>query len=160
MVRESLGSFRRNLAHCTALQHSAQRRANTNGVWYTIAMHELSIAHNLVELAEEAARSAGAVRVTVVCLRLGEMAGVVEDALRFCFPVAASGTLVEGAELHIEYAPVQVFCEACKQAQTLTPPFVFRCPVCGASTPRLLQGREIQIESIEIEEGELETTNS
>lgn len=123
-------------------------------------MHELSIAHNLVELAEEAACAAGAVRVTLVRLRLGEMAGVVEDALRFCFPVAASGTLVEGAELHIEHVPAQVFCAQCVQSYTLTPPFVFRCPVCGAPTPRLLHGREIQIESIEIEEGERETENS
>jgi hydrogenase nickel incorporation protein HypA/HybF len=123
-------------------------------------MHELSIAHNLVELADEAARAAGAVRVTVVRLRLGVMAGVVEDALRFCFPMAASGTLVEGADLQIEHAPAQVFCAQCAQPHTLMPPFVFRCPVCGSPTPHLLQGREIQIESIEIEEAEIETTNS
>lgn len=123
-------------------------------------MHELSIAHNLVELADEAARAAGAVRVTVVRLRLGAMAGVVEDALRFCFPVAASGTLVEGADLSIEHVPVQVFCDQCARSHMLTSPFVFRCPVCGAPTLSLLQGREIQIESIEIEEAELETTNS
>ncbi len=120
-------------------------------------MHELSIAHNLVELADEAARDAGAARVTVVRLRLGVMAGVVEDALRFCFPVAAAGTLVEGAALVIEPVPAAVYCDQCACSQVLTPPFVFRCPVCAA---RLLHGREIQIESIEIEEGELETENS
>ena len=123
-------------------------------------MHELSMAHSLVELADEAARAAGAVRVTVVRLRLGAMAGVVEDALRFCFPVAASGTLVDGAELVIEHVPAEVYCEQCVCSQVLTPPFVFRCPVCGASVVSLVRGREIQIESIEIEEAEIETTNS
>lgn len=115
-------------------------------------MHELSIAYNLVEIADEAARAAGAVRVKAVHLRLGAMAGVVEDALRFSFPIAATGTLIEGAELVIDPVPVQVMCEHCAQPRTLIPPFVFRCPVCGQPAARLLQGRELQIESIEIEE--------
>lgn len=123
-------------------------------------MHELSIAHSLVELVDDAARSAGAVRVTVVRLRLGDMAGVVEDALRFCFPVAASGTLVDGADLQIEHVPVQIFCGQCAQSYTLEPPLVLRCPNCGMPTSQLLQGREIQIESIEIEEAEDATANS
>lgn len=123
------------------------------------AMHELSIACNLVEIVEEAARAAGAVRVTRVRLRLGDLAGVVEDALRFSFPVAAQGTLAEGAELVIERVPVRVFCSQCNAERTLTPPFVYRCPECGASRLRLLQGRELQVESIEIEENHDETAH-
>lgn len=120
-------------------------------------MHELSIAYNLVEIADEAARKAGAAAVTVVHLRLGAMAGVVEEAIRFSFPIAATGTLVEGATLVIEPAPVQVYCDRCAAPQTLTPPFVFRCPICGQTVTRLLQGRELQIESIEIIEAPVET---
>lgn len=128
-------------------------------------MHEVSIACNLVEIVEEAARAAGAVRVTRVQLRLGELAGVVEEALRFSFPIAAQGTLVEGAELTIERVPVQVVCKQCRAEQTVMPPFVFRCSVCGGFDVQLLQGRELQIESIEIEEnhameGDDETTYS
>lgn len=128
------------------------RQGVGSDVCYTPFMHELSIAYNLVEIADEAARTAGAVRVKAVHLRLGAMAGVVEDALRFGFPIAAAGTLIEGAELVIDPVPVQVMCEHCAQSRTLTPPFVFRCPVCGQPAARLLQGRELQIESIEIEE--------
>ena len=73
-------------------------------------MHELSIAYSLVEIADEAARKAGAASVRTVHLRLGAMAGVVEDALRFSFPIAAGDTLVAGAELAIEPVAVQVFC--------------------------------------------------
>lgn len=120
------------------------------------SMHELSIAYNLVEIVEEAARNAGAAHVTVVHLRLGAMAGVVEDALLFSFPIAATGTLAEGAALVIEPVAVQVYCDRCAAPQTLAPPFVFRCPVCGQPVVRLLQGRELQIESIEIEENAVE----
>lgn len=119
---------------------------------YTDNMHELSIAYNLVELAETAARNAGATKVTAVHLRLGAMAGVVEDALRFSFPLAAAGTLVEGAELTVETVPVRIFCTACDAERALPPPFAFRCPVCATPAARLIQGREIQLDAIEIEE--------
>lgn len=119
-------------------------------------MHELSIACNLVEIVEEAARTAGAARVTRVRLRLGDLAGVVEEALRFSFPVAAQGTLAEGAELAIERVPVRVMCRQCLAEQTLTPPFIFRCSACGASDLQFLQGRELQVESIEIGENHAE----
>lgn len=115
-------------------------------------MHELSIAYSLVEIADAAARNAGAARVKVVNLRLGALAGVVEDALHFGFPIAAAGTRVEGAVLAIEQVAVQVHCDHCAAPRTLTPPFVFCCPVCGQPVARLLQGRDLQIESIEIEE--------
>jgi hydrogenase nickel incorporation protein HypA/HybF len=117
-------------------------------------MHELSIAYNLVEIADAAARQHDAVRVHSVHLRLGALAGVVEDALRFGFPLAAAGTLVEGAALEIDAVAVQVFCEACAAPQTLEPPYLFCCPVCGKPVSTLLQGRELQIESIAIEERE------
>lgn len=122
-------------------------------------MHELSIACNLVEIADEAARAAHARRVTIVRLQLGALAGVVEDALRFSFPVAATGTLVEGATLAIEQMPVEIFCEQCAVPRTLSAPYVFRCPVCASPVSRLLQGRQIQIDTIEIEETEVETTH-
>lgn len=116
------------------------------------AMHELSIAYNLVELADEAARAAGATRVIGVKVRLGAMAGVVEDALRFCFPLAADGTCVAGAELVVEHIPAQMFCDQCAAQYTLSAPFVFQCPGCGKPTRSLISGRELQLESIEIED--------
>ena len=121
-------------------------------VWYTGDMHELSIAHNLVELADAAARNAGATNVVAVHLRLGAMAGVVEDALRFSFPLAATGTRVEGAALIVEHVPVRIFCTACDAEHTLASPNAMRCPVCAMPAARLIQGREIQLDTIEIEE--------
>lgn len=120
-------------------------------------MHELSIAYNLVEIVDTAARKENAAGVRVVRLRLGAMAGVVEEALRFSFPIAAQGTLVENAELTVETVAVKVFCGFCAAEQRLDAPFVFRCPTCGKPIHQLLQGREIEIESIEIEESENDT---
>jgi hydrogenase nickel incorporation protein HypA/HybF len=114
-------------------------------------MHELSIALNLVDTADRAARDAGATRVTVVRLRLGALSGVVADALHFSFDVVAAGTLLEGAELHIEELPAVVHCPQCDADVELPGVQQFRCPVCATPTGDVVQGHELELASIEIE---------
>ena len=65
-------------------------------------MHELSIALSLVELASDELARLGDVRLHAVHVRVGALSGVVSDALRFSFDVAADGTPVAGATLEIE----------------------------------------------------------
>lgn len=112
-------------------------------------MHELSIAHCLVEAACEAAEQEGG-RVTRLVARIGVLSGVVEDALRFSFDLAAEGTLCEGAALEIEDVSVSVHCPRCDQPRTLREYWHFVCPVCGNPTPKLLTGRELELKSVEI----------
>lgn len=117
-------------------------------------MHELSIAHHLVELAVEAARNAGIKRVRALHLKLGVLSGVVKEALEFSFDVVIQGTLLEGARLVIEEVPVKVYCSQCQAVSTLTEPFPIRCNECGARTGEVLEGREIELYALEEEEGE------
>lgn len=121
-------------------------------------MHELSLAYSLVEAAEAAARRANAAEVIAVYMRIGELAGVVEDALRFGYDIATKGTLLEGSRLEIETLPVVVFCPTCKAEVTLDSIQSFRCPICGTLTGDLRQGKELEIVSMEINEHE--TTSS
>lgn len=65
-------------------------------------MHELSIAMSIADAAaEEALRYAGT-RVAAVHLRLGELSGVVKDALLFSWDASCEGTPIAGARLLIE----------------------------------------------------------
>jgi hydrogenase nickel incorporation protein HypA/HybF len=121
-------------------------------------MHELSIAHSLVEIAEEAAAKAGVARVTVVHLRLGVIAGVVRDALLFGFDVASAGTRLEGARLEIEEVPLQVYCETCATVVALPDVRCFRCPQCGAACRRIVTGQEIELAALEYEDDTPEAT--
>jgi hydrogenase nickel incorporation protein HypA/HybF len=59
-------------------------------------MHELGITHNIVAIVGEAAKGRRVVKVT---LAVGAQAGVMTDAIEFCFDVVAKGTPVEGAVL-------------------------------------------------------------
>jgi hydrogenase nickel incorporation protein HypA/HybF len=114
-------------------------------------MHELSIAMNIVQIAEEAARKADFSRVMVLHLRIGALSSVVPDALRFSFDLAAAGTMVEGARLEIEELQVRVFCERCGVESDLPSLQRFCCPLCQQPTGRIVQGRELQLISLEAE---------
>lgn len=113
-------------------------------------MHELSIAHNLITIAEQSAIDAGAIRVTMVYLRLGVFAGVVKDALLFAYDIASAETLLADSQLIIEDVPLIIHCDNCKRDVQLETVQLFCCPDCGAPSTDIRSGREIEIVSLEI----------
>lgn len=126
-------------------------------------MHELSIAHSLVSIAEDAIKGAGVTRVEVVHLKLGALSGVVRDALLFAYDVATEGTALAGSRLEIEDVPVVVYCPTCDAERTLESIQLFCCPVCDTPTADIRQGREIELISLEcesVESDEHATTHS
>ncbi|MGW8782350.1 hydrogenase maturation nickel metallochaperone HypA [Streptomyces sp. NPDC055796] len=117
-------------------------------------MHEMSIAMAVVGQVEEAAEAGGATAVTSVRLQVGELAGVVPDALAFCFELACAGTLLEGAELVTEQVPARAHCRSCTGDWAVGMPPRLVCPGCGqAADVELLTGRELQILSVHWEDG-------
>lgn len=120
-------------------------------------MHELSIACELVEIADNAARDAGAARVSVVYLKLGVLSGVVPEALLFGYETATKGTLLEGSRLEIEAVPLVVHCPVCAQTSQLESIQYVHCPACQNPSVEVQQGREMELRSMEIVEHENET---
>jgi hydrogenase nickel incorporation protein HypA/HybF len=114
-------------------------------------MHELSIAYSLVELASQSAVEAGATRVRVVHLRLGALSGVVRGALEFSYEIAAADTLLAGSKLVVRELPIRVHCAVCAEEVELVSIQRFRCPQCDTPSGDIRQGRELEIESIEID---------
>ncbi|MEU2391705.1 hydrogenase maturation nickel metallochaperone HypA [Streptomyces sp. NPDC007369] len=117
-------------------------------------MHEMSIAMAVVGQVEEAAEAAGASAVTSVRLQVGELAGVVPDALAFCFELACAGTLLEGSVLETEPVPARARCRSCTADWAAGMPPRLACPRCDrAADVELLAGRELQILSVCWEDG-------
>ena len=114
-------------------------------------MHELSIAYSVVEIATESAKAAGALKVKEVHVRLGALSGVVRGALEFCFEVACAGTLLEGSVLVVKELPAVIWCAVCGEEVELPSTQYFCCPVCGTPSGDLRQGRELDVESIEVD---------
>ncbi|MGW3116440.1 hydrogenase maturation nickel metallochaperone HypA [Streptomyces sp. NPDC001107] len=112
-------------------------------------MHELSIATAIIERADELARADGTDAVSAVTVRVGELAGVVPDALSFAFEVARDGTALAAARLVVESVPAQAYCGACAQEFTVGMPPFFWCPHCDRPSTDLRSGRELEITGIE-----------
>jgi hydrogenase nickel incorporation protein HypA/HybF len=123
------------------------------------SMHELSIAASIVEAVTESASAYPGARVIKVRLRVGALASVVEDSLQFCWELATEGTPLSGAALVINTLSVIVHCDACGVDSVIEGVQSFRCPRCGEIAADLRQGRELEIESIELEEPEPNGSN-
>lgn len=117
-------------------------------------MHEMGIALQIVEIAiASLPTDLGNARVTQVNLKIGKLAAVVPESLRFCFDVAIKDTPLAGAKLVIEEVPVVASCKDCNARWTIEEP-VFICQTCQSGSLEILSGRELDIESIEIVEEE------
>ncbi|MGA3135926.1 MAG: hydrogenase maturation nickel metallochaperone HypA [Terracidiphilus sp.] len=119
-------------------------------------MHELSIIASIVDTVTETLAalpdtSKGA-RVVEVRLHVGALASVVEDSLQFCYGIATEGTALEGSRLVVNVLPVVMHCEKCDEDVEIEGVQSFRCPKCGEPCTDLRQGRELEIEAIEIDE--------
>lgn len=110
-------------------------------------MHELSITRNVVGLCTE---RAGARRISEVRLRIGKLAGVEPEAVRFCFDACAMGTRAEGARLVIEEIEGRGECERCGRVVALDMPFG-TCP-CSDAPLRIVAGEELLVVDMQLEE--------
>ncbi|MFG2958336.1 hydrogenase maturation nickel metallochaperone HypA [Streptomyces sp. NPDC048291] len=112
-------------------------------------MHELSIATAIVEQADEWARADGADTVEAVTVRVGELSGVVPDALDFAFEVAREGTALAAARLVVEQVTAQAWCGPCAEEFAVGMPPFFWCPRCDRPSTDLRSGRELEITAVE-----------
>jgi hydrogenase nickel incorporation protein HypA/HybF len=117
-------------------------------------MHELSIALSIVDAAAEEAARNGAARVTAVHLKLGEMSGVVPEALRSAWDLATEDSPIAGAELKIDEEPATAICETCGGARRIKSISEMACRECGAHVGELVSGRALEVTGIEIIEEE------
>jgi hydrogenase nickel incorporation protein HypA/HybF len=121
-------------------------------------MHELSIVTSVVESVTESLAKYPGARVVEVRLRVGALAAVIEDSLQFCYGIAIEDTPLAGSKLVVNTLPVTVHCEACGQDGVLPSLQHFHCPHCNAPATDVRSGRELEIESIEIEEAPEDVT--
>lgn len=108
-------------------------------------MHELAIAESVVSSVLE---RTGDRSVSVVRLRVGRLAGVVPEALSFCFELAAAGTPLAGAALEIREEQGRAHCRACEADFDLRDAFLL-CD-CGSADVSVLSGRELSVASVEV----------
>jgi len=117
-------------------------------------VHELSIVSSIVDSVTQTLEAYSGARVKEVRLRIGALASVIEDSLQFCYGIATECTPLEGSKLVVKILPVTMHCESCALDVEIANLQSFRCPRCDEPVSDLRQGRELEIDSIEIDEVE------
>ena len=110
-------------------------------------MHALGLIEEVRRLAlAEIARQGGG-RLRQLTLRVGTLAGVDPEALRFAWEVVRQEEPTEGADLLIEAVPATALCGPCGRAFPC-PDGLAPCPLCGAYSADLRGGRELELASL------------
>jgi hydrogenase nickel incorporation protein HypA/HybF len=113
-------------------------------------MHEQSIVEALLALAIGKAEEARASRILRIYLVVGELSGVVEESVNFYFSFLSKDTIAAQASLFFMRTPARLRCRNC---DTIFSPvrLDFHCPNCKEQQVEIIGGRELYIESLEVE---------
>jgi hydrogenase nickel incorporation protein HypA/HybF len=113
-------------------------------------MHEFGITESIVRIALDKAGEAQANKISQINLVVGELSGFVPDCIQFYFDSMSKDTIAEKATLHFESAPAQLRCRTC--STTFQPKDgEWNCPKCQGQRVEIIGGRDLYIESIEVE---------
>ncbi len=86
-------------------------------------------------------------------VRIGEMAAIDQDALRFCFEAMILETDLSSLELAIEVCPRRHRCQACAR-EFVVRDYDSRCPQCASLETVCISGDELELAYLEVEEYE------
>jgi hydrogenase nickel incorporation protein HypA/HybF len=115
-------------------------------------MHEFSIVQALIgQVDREIEKSGSRGRVMAVELVIGRLSGVHADALRFAFEVLAPQTVLQSADLRIVETPAAVECRTCR-VRSEWDQLSLRCPNCGGEDVVIDGGRELLLQTIELDD--------
>jgi len=113
-------------------------------------MHELAITQSLFEIVLQHATQAQAKKVKSVRLVIGEMTGVVADSVQFYLELLSKDTVAAGIRAEIKMSPARAQCKKCGKDFTAKE-MQWQCPACGNEKLEVTGGKELFVESIEVE---------
>lgn len=108
-------------------------------------MHELAIAQNVLDSVLDRMPDAAVVEVR---LTVGKLSGISADALRFCFELVTSDTVLEGARLSIDEPAGAAHCETCGCEFRLE--HLIPLCACGSANVRIVSGDQLLINSVKV----------
>lgn len=111
-------------------------------------MHEMSITQSVVDICLE---NSGGRKILSVTMEIGELSGIVPEAVEFCFAACCADTPMEGAALEIIRIPGVGCCQDCSrefQRSSLFDP----CPFCGSYSIGQISGEELRVRDLEVED--------
>jgi len=113
-------------------------------------MHELSIAQNILDIVNEQLLNNNLSRAIKVSLRIGKLAAVEPESLKFIFEIITRNTKAEGSVLEIDHTPIRCMCNNC-QTVFILDELDSTCPKCTGSSREVISGSELEVVGLEAE---------
>ena len=113
-------------------------------------MHEVGIANSIIEAGQAAAQRAGS-KLVRICVRVGTLAGVDTDALRFAFSALVQDTDLDAVDFEIQACPRRNRCLECDY-EFESGVYGDPCPRCTSERSILVGGEELDLAYVEVEE--------
>jgi hydrogenase nickel incorporation protein HypA/HybF len=115
-------------------------------------MHEYNVCQTIVDTAVGEIERAGEPRPILLKTKvvLGRLRQLVPEYLVFAYETLTKGTPAEGSALEISFRPIVFHCEKCGENTESDKP-VFTCRQCGSALGEVIGGRELYVESLEVE---------
>lgn len=114
-------------------------------------MHEMGIANSVLEAVRTEMGRYPGMYPCKVGIRIGELAAIDQDALRFCFEAIILETDLASLELGIEVCPRRHRCQACAE-EFVVRDYNSRCPQCASLETACISGDELELAYLEVEE--------
>lgn len=119
------------------------------------SMHEMSIVQSILGILREEMVKHDGKRLKKVTLKNGALAGVVTESLKFAWDALIPGGEFDGAALEVLEVPIKVACGECGEEFSPAHTRCMPCPKCEALLGHhVLQGKEMLIDSIEVDDGQ------
>ena len=113
-------------------------------------MHEMGIMEGVLDSALKSAQQAHALCIRKITLSIGDMTECIDDALQFSFEILSENTLAQGATLVLNKVSPRSVCLDCRK-EFDHDRFHRQCPYCQSYSTDLIAGRELSIDSIEVD---------
>lgn len=114
-------------------------------------MHEYSLVEALLDQVEAIRCGQAADRVVSVQVRIGEFSGVEPDLLEDAFEVLSGKRWQYPVKLVMERVVLQASCGDCHQTFVVNE-YQFCCPLCESGDVQVIQGEELLLESLTLEQ--------
>jgi hydrogenase nickel incorporation protein HypA/HybF len=114
-------------------------------------MHEVSICQSIVETLETELEEDQLKNVRQVHLKVGVLSCVEPKVLEHVFQYIIEGTALHDCNLYTELVEVSAACAGCK-CEFIVDNYRFVCPECNAPSSTIIEGNELKIYKIILEE--------
>lgn len=121
-------------------------------------MHEVSICQSIISTLESELDDRDLANVREIHLKVGILSCIEPALLKHVFGFMVVDTPFQNSELNIDLVDVLARCENCGQSFKVEN-YKFICPDCGKPSSKIIEGNELQIHKIILEEPAHEEIN-